>query len=73
MIYIYTYIILHNKKHPTIKFTVDWSKNSINFLDVVISLIGRIIETFIDVKPTESHQHLQANSCHPFHCKYGIP
>ena len=23
--------------------------------------------------PTDSHQHLQSNSCHPFHCKKGMP
>ena len=23
--------------------------------------------------PTDGHQHLQSNSCHPFHCKKGMP
>ena len=27
-----------NKMHPTIKFTADWSKTSINFLDVTVSI-----------------------------------
>ena len=26
-----------NKVHPTIKFTAEWSKTSINFLDVTVS------------------------------------
>ena len=26
-----------NKAHPTIKFTAEWSKTSINFLDVTVS------------------------------------
>ena len=32
--------LLHiiNKTHPTIKFTVDWSKTSINFLDVTVTI-----------------------------------
>ena len=28
-----------NKVHPTIKFTADWSKTSINFLDITVSLM----------------------------------
>ena len=34
-----------NKAHPTIKFTAEWSKTSINFLDVTVSLIEGVIET----------------------------
>ena len=62
-----------NKVHPTIKFTAEWSKTSINFLDVTVSLIEGAIETDLCVKPTGSHQYLQSSSCHPFHCKNGIP
>ena len=25
------------------------------------------------VKPTDSHQYLHSSSCHPYHCKKGIP
>ena len=62
-----------NKVHPTIKFTAEWSKTSINFLDVTVSLIEGVIEIDLFVKPTDSHQYLQSSSCHPFHCKKGIP
>ena len=58
--------------HPTIKFTADWSKISINFLDVTVSIAG-VIETDLYVKPTDSHQYLLSSSCHPFYCKKGIP
>ena len=34
-----------NKMHLTIKFTADWSKASINFLDVKVSITEGIIET----------------------------
>ena len=44
-----------NKVHPTIKFTAEWSKTSINFLDVTVSLIEGVIETDLFVKPTNSH------------------
>ena len=62
-----------NKVHSTIKFTAERSKTSINFLDVTVSLIEGVIETDLYVKPTDSHQYLQSSSCHPFHCKKGIP
>ena len=55
--------------HPTIKFTADWSKTSINFLDVTVSITKGIIETDLYVKPTDSHQYLLTSSCHPFYCK----
>ena len=47
---------------PTIKFTAEWSKTSINFLDVTVSLIEGVIETDLFVKPTDSHQYLQSSS-----------
>ena len=59
--------------HPTIKFTTDWSKTSVNFLDVTVSIAEGVIETDLYVKPTDSHQYLLSSSCHPFYCKKGIP
>ena len=54
-----------NKMHPTIKFTADWSKTSINF-DLTVSTTKGIMETDLYVKPTDSHQYLLSSSCHPF-------
>ena len=62
-----------NKNHPTIKFTAEWLKTSINFLDVTVSITEGIIETDLYVKPTDSHQYLLSSPCHPFYCKKGIP
>ena len=62
-----------NEVHPTIKFTAEWSKTSINFLDVTVSLVEEVIETDLNFKPTGSHQYLQSSSCYPFHYKKGIP
>ena len=50
----------------TIKFTADWSKTSINFLDVTVSTTEGVIEIDLCVKPTDSHQYLSSSSCHPF-------
>ena len=58
--------------HPTTKFTADWSKTSIHFLDVTVSIAEGIIETDLYVKPTDSHQYLLSSSCHPFYCKKGL-
>ena len=59
--------------HPTIKFTADWSKTSINFLDGTVSITEGIIETDLYVKPTDSHQYLLPSYCHPFYYKKDIP
>ena len=59
-----------NKKHPTIKFTAEWSKTQINFLDVTVSLENGKIKTDLCVKPTDTHQYLHSSSCHPYQ---GIP
>ena len=59
--------------HPTIKFTGNWSKTSINFLDVTVSLTKRVMETDLYVKLTDSHRYLECSSCHNFHCRKGIP
>ena len=58
--------------HPTVKFTADWSKTSINFLDVTVSIAEGVIETDLYVKPTDSHQYL-LSSGNLFYCKKGIP
>ena len=55
------------------KKNINWSKISINFLDVIVSITKGIIETDLYVKPTDSHQYLLWSSCHPFYCKKGIP
>ena len=38
-----------------------------------MSLVERVIETGLYVKPTDRHQYLQTSLSHPFHCKKGIP
>ena len=58
----------------TPKFTSDYSDRSINFLDVQISISDNgEISTDLYTKPTDTHQYLQATSCHPNHTKKGIP
>ena len=62
-----------NKAHPTIKFTAEYSKNKINFLDVEVSRKNDKLITDLYVKPTDTHQYLDPSSCHPAHCINSIP
>ena len=64
---------LLNSCHPTIKFTYEYSSNKINFLDVVVMRHGDKIVTDLYAKPTDTHQYIEASSCHVFHCKKAIP
>ena len=58
-----------NKMHLTMKFTADWSKTSIDFLDVTVSIAEGVIETDPSVRPTDRHQYLLLSSCHSFIAK----
>ena len=62
-----------NSVHPTIKFTAEYSKDTINFLDVKVSKQGTRLVSDLYVKPTDTHQYLDPTSCHPIHCINSIP
>ena len=59
--------------HPAIKFTADWSKEKVNFLDVEVTPKNGVLSANLFVKPTDTHQFLDPTCCHPHHCKKGIP
>ena len=59
--------------HPSIKFTADYSKHSVNFLDVSVKKLSNRLITDVYIKPTDTHQYLHASSCHVFHSKKSIP
>ena len=62
-----------NTVHPTIKFTSEYSKDSVNFLDVQVLRRGDKLVTDLFVKETDRHQYLDPSSCHPIHCINSIP
>ena len=62
-----------NQAHFTIKFTAEWSLDSVTFLDVRAILKDGSIQTDLYSKPTDIHQYLAMDSCHPRHCKQAIP
>ena len=66
------FIETFNACHPTIKFTAEWSKEEINFLNVNVRLRNRQHETGLHIKPTDAHQFLDSKSCHPYQEKYTL-
>ena len=62
-----------NSYHMTIKLTATWSSEEIIFLETPVYVKNGRLETDLYVKPMGTHQYLQANSCHPRHCKTAIP
>ena len=62
-----------NLFHPTIKFTAEYCKEEVNFLDLNIKLIDGELKTDLFVKPTDTHQFLDPTSSHTYHCNKGIP
>ena len=62
-----------NNFHLSIKFTCEYSREKVNYLDVqVIVSEGKLI-TDLQVKQTDSHHYLDPSSCHPYHCTKSIP
>ena len=63
-----------NSLYSTIKFTYEFSKSHISFLDVTVSLDNNNkISTDLFVKSTDTHQYLLHISCHPSHIRKSIP
>ena len=63
-----------NTRMPSIKFEAETSKSFVSFLDVKV-IIGPEghIKTTLYTKPTDSHNYIHYQSCHPRACKNGIP
>lgn len=59
-------------KHSYLNFTWESSTQSINFLDVTVSLEDNIIHTEIFTKPMSKHLYLHSSSNHPSHLKNSL-
>ena len=53
-----------NSLHPTIKLSMDYSITEINFLGVTVTKVGNKLVKDLYCKPTNTHQYLNAESCH---------
>ena len=62
-----------NQFHPTIKFEINYSTKSVNFLDTTTYIDNNIIRTKLFTKPTDKKQYLHYTSNHPMHVKKSIP
>lgn len=62
-----------NHLHPSLHFTKETSEHELPFLDILVLLKDGKIETDVYYKPTDTHQYLYYNSCHPRHTKNSIP
>ncbi|CAN7939219.1 unnamed protein product [Ixodes hexagonus] len=67
------FIDTFNEAHKSIRFSRSYSQNSINFLDVTVTINGSSLETNLYRKPTDRQQLLHFSSSHPQHCKTSIP
>ena len=66
-----------NTVHPTLKFTHEWSKTQINFLDLTLYKGERFKNTqILDIKcfskPCDTFQYLSRDSSHPNACFSGM-
>ena len=57
--------------NPNIKFTYEFSEESINFLDINVKFSSGKLQNSLYVKPTDYHQYLHFESSHPKHTKSG--
>ena len=62
-----------NSIHQSIKFTIESSTTHLPFLGILIIKEEEKIKTDLYCKPTDTHQYLSFNSCHPSHTKRNIP
>ena len=67
------FILALNSFHDTIQFTYEISELQVTFLDTRTYVKNGTIETDLHVKPTDKHQYLHIESCHPKHIKSAIP
>ena len=61
-----------NSHHSTIKFTANYSREKISFLDLKVKKKRNQLVTGLYIKPTDTPQYLHASSCHVFNSKKSI-
>lgn len=62
-----------NSVHHSIKFDMEYSKESVHFLDTVVYKFNKSLVTKVFTKPTDKKQYLHYTSCHPAHVMRAIP
>ena len=67
-----TFLESLNNFEPYLKFTHEFSKENIPFLDLKVKLVDGKIKTDLYIKETDRHQYLHYSSSHPNHTKRSI-
>ena len=62
-----------NSFHSTINLIMDFSNESVHFLDTTVSIVNNQLQTSLYRKPTDKLNLLRWNSFHPNHIKRSIP
>ena len=64
-----------NTGHDTIKFTAEYSRKKISFLDVTVKVDRHTNRLYTELftKETDTQNYLHYSSAHPKHCKRGVP
>ena len=61
-----------NSFHPNLRFTHERSRESLNFLDVIVKIQQGEFVTDLYCKSKDGHQYLHFDSCHASHTKTSI-
>ena len=61
------------KMSSNIRYVSNTSKESVEFLDVIVKIVNNKIQTCLFTKKTDAHLYLTTNSCHPAHVIKNIP
>ena len=61
-----------NSFHLNLRFTLERSRKSMNFLDVIVKIQQAEFVTDLYCKSTDGHQYLHFDSCHASHTKTSI-
>ncbi len=62
-----------NNLHPRLNFTMEYSRTSVVFLDLRLTVAGPLIMTDMYSKSSDTHAYLMPTSCHPTHVCRNIP
>ena len=66
------FLMFLNSTDSNFQFTIEVSGNELCFLDLKLTLKDNKIQTTVYSKPTDSHLHLQVDSCHHLRSILGI-
>ena len=61
------------KMSSKIKFEANMSEETVNFLDVKVSVVNNKLKTSLYTKSTDAHLYLNSKSCHPKHVIRNMP